>query len=125
MYASLAAAALIAPVVAALLSTAPRNAPIPEVATCSWTPAGEVTIEPGEIQTFVSGGGFGCSGYSVSITPDNGTAGFSSGTDCTLTSVTTSGAGIFKVRGCNAGGVTVTIRSGSTVVQTISVVVQA
>lgn len=120
MYPSLAAAALIVPVVAALLGSTPPHPVTPtDSATCSWTPTGPVTIGVGEEQTF--GSALGCSGYSVDITPANGTAGFTSGTACSLTSITTTNSGLFKVRGCATGSVTVTVRSGSTVIQTISV----
>lgn len=120
---SLAAAALSAPILVGLLMPLSRAEPGVYTPTCTWSPAGPVSLAPDAEQTFTSG--FGCSGYTVTISPANGTAGFTAGSACDLTEVTTSGSGIFKVRACEVGSVTVTIRSGSTVVQTISVSVQA
>lgn len=111
----------VACVTALLVSERPRRLTAAPEPTCSWTPSGTVNIAIGAIQTFTSSGG--CSGYAVDITPTTGIAGFSSGTDCDLTSVTTTSTGLFKVRGCVAGSATVTIRNGGAVVQTIGVVV--
>lgn len=86
--------------------------------TCTWSPGGPVSIAPGAVQLFTSSF-TGCGGVSVSISPANGTAGFSAGSDCTLTSTTTRSNGTFKVRGCNEGAVTVTVGS-----QNISVTVE-
>jgi hypothetical protein len=109
-----------APLLLALLG-AGSGTPAP-AETCSYEPSGVVGIGIGEVQTFHPQTG-SCSGLSVSISPADGTAGFSSGSGCTLTGVTTGAFGVFKVRGCENGSVTVTISSGGTVLQTIDVIV--
>lgn len=88
---------------------------------CSYTPSGTVNINVGQQQTF--GAQIGCSGLGVEISPANGTAGFTSGSECSLTTFTTGPTSLFKVRGCQDGTVTVNVRDGSTVIQTITVVV--
>ncbi len=92
--------------------------------TCSYTP-GVAHIDVEEVQTFLPSDEEECTGLTIEISPDDGTAGFSSGEGCSLTSVTTGAAGIFKVRGCEIGSVTVTVRDGSTTLQTITVTVGA
>ncbi len=90
------------------------------VLTCVWSPSGPVVLAPGGQQTFVAQ--TGCGGQSVSINPANGTAGFTAGTNCTLTSTTTGSAiGTFKVRGCSEGSVVVTIATGQTINVTVDV----
>ena len=92
-----------------------------EPASCSYAPSGTVDILPGSVQTFVPESG-NCAGVTVTIAPDDGIAGFSSGSECTLTSVQPgSPAYLFKVRGCDEGAVTVTVSAGSSVLQTIAV----
>lgn len=87
-----------------------------------YTPSDTVHIAVNAEQTF-GPASTGCSGLSISISPANGTAGFTSGTACTLTSFTTGSAGIFKIRGCQPGTVTVSIKQGSTTLQTITLIV--
>lgn len=74
-------------------------------------------IEIGEIEIFAATPF--CPGITASLAPANGTAGFSSGTACTLTSV--SSQGLVKVRGCQEGSATLTIRQDGVVVQTINI----
>lgn len=105
-------------------SPAAPSAPLAPRSTCYYEPSGSVFIGIGEVQTFFADLD-SCSGLNVSISPANGVAGFSSGTACTKTSVVTGSAGIFKVRGCSAGSVTVTVSSGHSVLQTIYVTVAA
>lgn len=95
---------------------APPTAP----QTCTFEPSGPVNIAIGEVEVFYSE--LGCSDYYVSLSPANGTAGFSSGTECSLTDVYRA-SGVFKVRGCTAGTVTATVSSGGTVLQTIDITV--
>ena len=118
MYGSL----IVAPLLLALLGglNAPPAAPPTAPQTCTFEPSGPVNIAIGEVEVFYSE--LGCSDFSVSLSPANGTAGFSSGTDCTLTEVYRP-TGIFKVRGCLTGTVTATVSKGGTVLQTIAITV--
>lgn len=112
----------VAPLLVALLG-GPLPAPPPTASqTCSYQPAEFVFIDIGEVQPFFSDLG-GCDGLTITISPGDGTAGFSRGTDCTLHQVTTGSTGVFKVRGCEQGSVNVTISDGATVLQTIVVIV--
>lgn len=105
---------------AVLRTSLPLPTAVPPALACSFEPAGPVTIAIDEVQTFFISEGASCTDVNVTITPANGTAGFSSGTACTLTYVTPAGV-LFKIRACANGSVTATVREGSTVVQTISV----
>lgn len=112
---------VVAPLLLALLGgglNAPAAAPPAAPPTCTFEPSGPVSIGIGEVEVFWSE--LGCSDYSVSLSPADGTAGFSSGTECTLTEVYRS-SGVFKVRGCITGTVTATVSKGGTVVQTIDI----
>jgi hypothetical protein len=86
-----------------------------------YSPSGTVAMDVGATQTFFPAMGF-CGPVDVSISPNNGVAGFTSGTDCNTTTNTTGGVGLFKIRTCNSGNVTVTIRDGATVLQTIQII---
>lgn len=92
------------------------------MACAPWSPSGTVYIEPGQVRSF-GPSGLECSGYSLNISPADSTAGFSATTGCSVTETTTVGSGLFKVRGCSLGNVTVSIRDGTVVVQTIAVIV--
>lgn len=94
-------------------------------ATCSYTPAGPVTILIGAQQTFGPSSAEECAGLIARIVLDNGTAGFSAGSGCNLGTITIGGSGIVKVRGCETGEVSLNIMSGSTVVQSIGITVDA
>lgn len=111
-----------APLLLALLGAvnAPPAALSAAAQTCAFEPSGTVEIEIGAVQVFSSD--LGCSDYSVSLSPANGTAGFSSGTECSLTYVYRSSGG-FKVRGCDDGTVTATVSRGGTVLQTITIAI--
>lgn len=118
---------LTAPLVAALLgglATPPASSPAPARApsaaqTCYYDYPEYVFIQVGEVMPFF---GDNCAGMNISISPADGTAGFSSGTACTKTDVTTV-YGVFKVRGCQAGSVTVSISDGGIQLQTIQIIV--
>lgn len=108
-----------------LLNLPPATLPVPAGAapasSCSYSPEGPVSLEIGEVQTFIQDEGSSCSDINVTITGGSGVAGFSSGSECTLTykEVTL----LFKIRGCAIGNATATVRSGSTVIQTFSIAV--
>lgn len=113
----------IAPLLLALLGglwqvPTPASAPVARQ-DCWFEPSGTVNIDPGNVQVFYSDA---CAGATVTISPADGTAGFSSGTDCTLTQVTNRTV-LFKVRGCVEGTVTATVSSGGFPVQSIDIVV--
>ena len=94
---------------------------LPYLSSCiPYTPAGPVTIPVDSVQTFAPNA-IPCSGLTIEISPADGTAGFYPGSGCTQTSFTTGSSGLFKVRACDTGSVTVSIKQGSTVLQTITV----
>lgn len=101
-----------------------ENARSASMACVPWTPSGTVSIPVGEQQTFVPSQ-TGCSGFTVTVSPADGTAGFPQGVEgCSVTPFTTGSTGLFKIRGCvTDGSVDVTVKDGQTVVQTITVVV--
>lgn len=88
--------------------------------TCSFSPSGTVSIDIDEVKTFTPSS-LECSGLTATISPADGSAGFSSGTACTKTSVTITT--LIKVRGCDFGSPTLTIRDGGIVVQTIDLLI--
>jgi hypothetical protein len=85
---------------------------------CHFTPAGPVSINVDDFKLFY-GDEQQCDGKTVEITPDYGFAGF---WRCDQTSYAIE-SGAFKVMGCSHGSVTVTVRDGGYVIQTISVYV--
>jgi len=85
-------------------------------ATCSWSPAGPVSVSPGNKQTFF--GGLSCTGYEVTLNPISSSLGFNS--SCTLKSFTTSAPG-FVIYNCSGGSGTIEIRLDDELVQTIDV----
>jgi hypothetical protein len=110
-----------APLLLALLGAAdnaPPATPPTTPQTCVFEPSGPVSIAVGAGEVFSSAEG--CSDYSVVLSPADGTAGFSSGTECTLTEVYRP-VGVFKVRGCVIGTVTATVSKGGSVLQTITI----
>jgi hypothetical protein len=84
---------------------------------CNWEPSGLVGIAVGTLQSFIHDISPPCVTHQITITPSNAPFGFSSGTACTLKTINT--AVVFKVRSCANGTGTVTIRLGTTVVETI------
>ena len=81
-------------------------------------------IPVGQIQTFAPSNITACDGAYGVITPASGAAGFSQGSQCTLTQVQESGASLFKIRKCTSGGVTFRIytdASQTTLLQTITI----
>jgi len=101
-----------------LTDAAPVGGPA-NLGSCMWSPSGTVLIPSGDQQTFFPDQG-GCTGYVITITPSTAPYGFTQGTDCNLKSVTISGSTLFKIRACDIGTGTVTIKLGGTTVQTIS-----
>jgi len=101
-----------------------RSTPHTLVSCIPYTPSGTVHIDVNAQQTFAPDSTF-CSGFFIRISPDVGIAGFTQGSACDQDTVTTASTGLFKIRGCEPGTVSVTVNQGSTVLQTISVVVEA
>jgi hypothetical protein len=82
---------------------------------CFWEPSDGAEIEVGNSMGF-GAESLGCTGYTGEISPPNGGAGFNP--SCSTT--TTNGGPLFKVFGCTTGDAyTLTIKQGSTVIQTI------
>ena len=91
---------------------------------CAYEPSGPVTMFIDEEVTFGNVSGDTCiTGLPVSISPSNGTVGFASGSGCAPASSTTNGNGLFKVRACSTGTVTVTAYTSPHTYQTITIVV--
>jgi len=88
--------------------------------TCHWTPDTDVMIPDGNVQAF-GPNQLGCNTHIISI-PVTAGYGFSQGVGCAVKVDT---AGLFKIRSCtNNTGTTVTIKNGTTTVQTISIIPQ-
>lgn len=109
-------AALVAVGLVAVAASAHPATPVETSSqTCEWTPAGPVNMLVGEKVTFGPVGG-GCSGYTATISPTDGGAGFD--VDCTAFS---DASPLFPVFACAPGGYTMTIDDGSSVVQVIDI----
>jgi hypothetical protein len=95
------------------------DCPEPLVPACHFTPDGEVSMYPGEILTFAYMGSEDCTGYTINISPADGTAGLSKGTLCSMSNWTISSpySALFKVRACQEGEVSITVRDPSSVVK--------
>lgn len=98
-----------------------RNTPHTLASCTPYTPSGTVHINVNAQQSFVPDSI--CSGLTITISPSNGTAGFINGSACSQTTYVTGGIGTFKIRGCQSGTATVTVTQGSTVLQTIDLVI--